>query len=128
MEKKTNNMKQLLLSKWKIIYQKISEVTPACLLLMVQGDITAITMAHWIKALTTALITSLSMVALSFIKSNKDFYDNKYLLAALTSFVTMVVDYQVHPSHYKGNYTEAIMTGLAAGIFCLIMSKFWKKN
>jgi hypothetical protein len=40
----------------------------------------------------------------------------------------MLVDSQIHPSHYKGNYTEALLTGLAAGALSIIMSKFWDKN
>jgi hypothetical protein len=114
--------------KFKILYQKISEVTPSCLLMMVQGDLSAITLTHWIKAFSTGTLTAIGMILLSFIKSNKEFYENKYLLAGLTSIVTMIVDYKIHPSHYSGNYTEALMTGLAAGIICFIMTKFWKKD
>lgn len=121
-------MKAILIEKWDILYKKISEVTPACLLMMVQGDLTAITLTHWVKAFSTGSLTAIGMIVLSFIKSNKDFYENKYLLAALTSLVTMVVDYQIHPSHYTGAYTEALMTGLAAGTISIIMTKFWNKN
>ena len=121
-------MSTLFKTKFKIFYQKITEVTPSCLLLMVQGDLAALTLTHWIKALSTGGLTGLGMVLLSFIKSNKQFYENEYLLASLTSLVTMVVDYQMHPSHYTGNYTEAIMTGLASGSLSIVMSKFWNKN
>jgi hypothetical protein len=121
-------MKKVLISKFSILYQKISEVTPACLLMMVQGDLTAITLTHWIKAFSTGTLTAIGMIILSFIKGNKEFYENKYLLAALTSIVTMVVDYQIHPSHYQGNYTEALMTGLAAGVISIVMTKFWNKK
>ena len=120
-------MKEMLKEKWEIFYQKVGEVTPACLLMMVQGNVAAITIGHFIKAFTTGGTTALAMIALSFISTNKDFYKNKYLLAGLTGFVTMVVDLMVHPSHFGGESTEAIATGLAAGVLCLIMSKFWKK-
>ena len=120
-------MKKVLLSKFGIFYKKISEVIPACLLLMTKGDISAITLKHWEKAFSTGILTAFCMVVLSFIKNNQDFYKNKYLLSTLTAFVTMIVDFQMHPSHYQGNYTEALMTGFAAGAFCFIMSKFWDK-
>jgi hypothetical protein len=95
--------------------------------MMVQGNLAAITVGHFVKAFTTGGATAIAMIVLSFFSPNKDFYKNKYLLAGLTGFVTMVVDLMVHPSHFGGEHTEAIVTGIAAGALALIMGKFWKK-
>lgn len=119
-------MKEVIKEKWEIFYQKVGEVLPACLLMMVQGNVLAITGTHFVKALTTSSTTAFAMIVLSFIPSNKEYYRDKYLIAGVTAFVTMCVDFFVHPSHFGGLTGEAISTGLAAGVLCLIMSKFWK--
>lgn len=121
-------MNKVVLDKFTMFYKKATEVTPACLLLMTKGDLSAITLTHWIKALSTGSLTALCMVILSFVKSNDKFYKNEYLLATLTSFITMIVDYNTHPSHYQGNFTEAIVTGIAAGVISIVMFKFWKND
>jgi hypothetical protein len=33
-----------------------------------------------------------------------------------------------HPTHFGGPSTEAIVTGIGAGLLCLVMSKIWSKH
>lgn len=117
---------KILKEKWEIFYNKLGEVTPACLLMMVQGDITAITSTHFIKAFTTGTFTALAIIVLS-LMPNKEYFKDNYMLAGLTAFITMVIDFMVHPSHFGNATMEAVLTGLAAGVLCLIMSKFKNK-
>jgi hypothetical protein len=53
--------------------------------------------------------------------------DNKYTIAGLTGFATAVADYLIHPTHFGGEFTEALVTGLAAGLLCLALSNFKKE-
>jgi hypothetical protein len=117
----------MIKAKLSIFSKRLSEVTPACLLMMVQGNVSAITIPHWITAFKTGILTGAVMVAFSFIP-NKQLEENKYATAAATGFVTMVIDGIVHPSHFLGLHGEAIVTGLAAAVLTLLMSNVWGKK
>ena len=109
--------------KFNIFTGRVVQATPACLMAMVQGNVTAITSGHWIKALETGASTGLLVIAASLAFKEKEIYENKYVISALTSIATMIADYAMHPSHFGGPSTEAIVTGLAAGVLCFIMAK-----
>jgi hypothetical protein len=120
-------MKTILISRGNILMRRISEATPACLMVMVQGNIAAITPEHWIKAFQTGILAGIGAVILSFAPIN-EWRDNKYTIAGTTGFVTAIADYLTHPTHFGGPTTEALVTGMAAGLLCIVFSGIGKKE
>jgi hypothetical protein len=112
--------------KFDIFIRRLSEATPSCLMLMVQGNVLALTIPHWIKALQVGGLTGLLAVIVSF-SERKELQDNKFVIAGLTGFLTTVADFLLHPSHFGGQSTEAIVTGIGAGLLCLALSNIGKK-
>jgi len=109
-------------TKLALFGQAIAKVTPACLMLMVQGNVSAIALMHWMTALKTAGLVGLILVVLSFSIKTKAIRDNAYSMAGLVALVTVLVDYNMHPSHFVGDTTEALMTGVATGLLWLVVS------
>jgi len=100
----------------------MAKVTPACLMLMVQGNVLALALMHWMTALKTAGVVGVLLVALSFSAKTKAISDNKYSMSGMVALVTTLVDFNMHPSNYSGETTEALMTGIAAGLLWLLVS------
>ena len=106
--------------------KRLSESTTSCMVMMTQGNLLAITMYHWQKALQVGVIASIATVALV-IYGNKSLSDNKFAMAGAIGFFTAVADMMTHPTHFGGPSTEAIVTGIGAGLLCLTMFKVWSK-
>ena len=109
-------------SKVSLFNSAVLRVAPACLMLMVQGNALALALPHWITALKTGGIVGAILVALSLSSKTASIRDNKYSMAGLVALVTTVVDFNIHTSHYSGITTEAILTGMAAGLLWLLVS------
>jgi hypothetical protein len=120
-------MNEIFKAKLEIFVRRVSEATPSCLMMMVQGNVLALTFTHWLKALQTGAITGLLAVIVSF-SGRKELQDNKFVIAGLTGFLTAIADYATHPSHFGGETTEALATGVAAGLLCLALSGIGKKS
>jgi hypothetical protein len=119
-------IKDIIKEKAAIFGKRITEISPACLMMMVQGDVKAITITHWITALKTGALAAIAIVILSFI--DKSLQKNKFAVAGMTGFMTVIADRLSHPSHFWGVNGEAIATGIAAGLLCLAMSGVWGKK
>ena len=109
--------------KLTIFLRRASEAVPACLFAMVQGNLALITWVHWATALRTGAAAGCVMVGLSFVEP-KTWLHNKYTTGALTGMATALSDYVVHPAGFTG---EAIATGFAAALLCILYS-FVVKN
>ncbi len=110
-----------------ILLKRLSESTTSCLVMMTQGNLLAITLGHWSKALQVGFIASVATLAVV-IYGNKDWSDNKFAMAGIIGFFTAVADLFTHPTHFGGASTEAICTGIGAGLLCLAMSNVWSKK
>ncbi len=106
-----------------IFFRRLSEATPACLLVMVRGDLSGLTLAHWETALRTGAITGAVLVLVSFMES-KSWLHNRYVTGALTGIATAASDFIVHPAAISA---EAIITGASAAVLCVLYS-FVVKN
>jgi len=111
--------------KFKVLWKRIIEATSSCLIMMTQGNLLAITIGHWITALKTGFLTGIMAVAVA-VFGNKKMQDNKFVVAGVTGFLTAIADLFVHPSHYSGVHTEAVITGIGAGLLCLALSNIGK--
>ena len=110
----------------EIFAKRLLESTTSCLVMMTQGNVLAITLGHWGKALQVGIIASLATVFL--LKIHKeDLTNNKFVMAGLIGIFTAIADLITHPSHYDGVTTEAMMTGVGAGLLCICMSHLRSK-
>ena len=113
--------------KFEIFARRLSEATPSCLMMMVQGNVFALTLTHWLKALQVGALTGAMAVVVS-LSGRKELQENKFVIAGLTGFLTAVSDFLLHPSHFGGPSVEAITTGIGAGLLCLALSKIGTKG
>ena len=111
--------------KLKLFWKRLTESTTSCLVTMVQGNALAITLGHWTTALKTGFVSSALYVFIS-IFMKQDLQENKYAVAGTIGFLTAVADMLIHPSHFGGASTEAIVTGVGAGLLCLVLTKVAK--
>jgi integral membrane sensor domain MASE1 len=100
---------------------KAVEAGGVCLLLMVQGHLGAITMTHLAVASKTGVLAIIPVLFLSFTSHARHFL-NRWTTAAFLGICTFLADAIVHESHYPGEYTEALLTGLGAAIFSIVVS------
>ena len=115
----------MLVQKIKIFLTPFCEATPACLLVMVQGNIWLATLGHLQKAAETGLITGVGVLTLSFFTYR--WFGNKYVVAGITGGMCFIADLLIHPTHFGSYTTEAVVTGAIAAIFSLAVNFVGKK-
>lgn len=99
--------------------ENIGESACACLVTMVQGNVLALTTAHWLVAAETGLlagtVASIAVFAARF---------GKQALVSLTLGVaTMLIDFLVHGSLNVAGVLESVMTGAAAAALSFIVGR-----
>ena len=100
------------MQKRKELVQKLTACWVSCITFMVQGNLSLITTTHTLIAFR-ASVGALILYVLStrlFKKMNP--IQESSLLAVVMSFT----DVLTHPTHFGHWYTEAISTGIAAGL------------
>jgi hypothetical protein len=100
---------------------KAVEAGAVCLLLMVQGNLTAITLAHLAIATKTGLLSVVPALGVTFTKQVRHFL-NRWTASVFLGVCTFLADAVMHESHYSGEYTEAALTGAGAFLFSLAVS------
>jgi len=97
--------------------ENIWEATTACLLTMVQGNVLAITLGHWLVASQTGLAAgTLTATLFLVLKTQK-----RWIISLGLGLVTCLVDYLVHPGMFGSIVTEAIVTGIGATVLSNIV-------
>jgi hypothetical protein len=97
----------------------ISEVTVACLVTMVQGNVLAIGVGHLMLAFQTGLTAgTAATIAVLLAKPHK-----RGFIALILGVMTTVADYLLHPGMFGSVFTEAIVTGVGAAILSYAVSK-----
>jgi hypothetical protein len=90
--------------------ENITEATSACLVTMVQGNLLALTLSHWLVAsqtgITAGVVTSAAILASRI--------QRPWLISLMLGLVTAGVDYWVHPGGFGPFFLEAIVTGAGA--------------
>jgi integral membrane sensor domain MASE1 len=100
---------------------KAVEAGAVCLVLMVQGDLTAITLAHLVIATKTGLLAVVPAIGVTFTKYVRHLL-NRWTASAFLAVCTFAADAAIHASHYPGEYTEAALTCIGAFFFSLVVS------
>jgi hypothetical protein len=115
----------MLSQKMKTFLTPFCEATPACLLVMVQGNIWLATIGHLQKAVETGLITGIGVLTLSLFTHR--WFGNKYVVAGITGGMCFIADLLVHPTHFGSFTTEAAVTAAITMIISLVMNFVGKK-
>ncbi|MBU3554713.1 hypothetical protein [Polynucleobacter sp. UB-Piko-W3] len=115
----------MLRQKIKIFLTPFCEATPACLLVMVQGNIWLATLGHLHKAVETGFITGVGVLILSLFTYR--WFGNKYVVAGITGGMCFIADLLIHPTHFGSYTTEAMMTGVVTAIISLAVNFIGKK-
>lgn len=110
--------------KLRLLAEKFSEAWTACLLCMVQGDLTTLTLNHAYTASKTGLIAGIAIVLASYWKR----VNNELGIIWLTGIITMLVDKLIHSSHFGGEWTEAICTGIGAALLAWMLNRYKQRK
>ena len=100
---------------------KAAEVAGVCLLLMVQGQLAAITGAHLAIASKTGALAILPALVVTFTRY-VSYLVNRWTSSLFIGACGFVADAVVHGSHYPGAYTEAALTGIATTAVSIAVS------
>ena len=103
--------------------ENMSEATVACLITMVQGNVLALGLSHWLIASQTGIVAG-SITALAILFSG---IRRRWIVAALLGLVTAVVDFFVHPGMFGHIAAEAAVTGIGAALLSLLLGGLWDK-
>jgi hypothetical protein len=113
------------IQKIKIFLTPFCEATPACLLVMVQGNIWLATLDHLQKALETGFVTGAGVLILSLFTHR--WFHNKYAVAGITGGMCFIADLLIHPTHFGSYTTEAIVTGMLTAVISLAVNYVGKR-
>mgnify|MGYP001819291688 FL=1 len=110
-------------SKIAPIAENVAEATTACLITMVQGNILAFTVSHWIIASQTGVIAGV-LASIALVLANTD---NRLVIAGILGLATAVVDYLVHPGGFGPVFMEALVTGIGAAALSYIAGTAYRQ-
>ena len=102
----------------RIFSEKFGQAWTACLVCMVQGDLSVLSLHHAITASKTGGLTGIAMVVAALLP-----WDSKWIGVFLTGVFAMLADMVTHPSHFGGHWTEALLTGFGAMVLCIIYER-----
>ena len=98
-------------------YKNWIQAFSICYPMMVQGDLSALTFTHFWKANVTGLIAA-TIATLSKKHWYQEFKKFKYAPAIILGVCTFIADLLVHPTHFYAWWSEALATGIGAGVLC----------
>ena len=100
---------------------KAVEAGAVCMVLMVQGHLMDIGLAHFALATKTGLLAVFPALGITFTRYARHLA-NRWAASLFFGLCTFLADSLVHESHYPGAYTEAALTGIGACLFSLALS------
>ena len=115
-----------MLAKLKGIEAKWIAAFISCLLMMVQGDVTAIDVPHWIKAAKTATSASVIFLTFAFLPKLAEFVETRIGNALTFGGGVFVSDLWVHPTHFAFPTAEALTTAVMATLLAYIAHQYVK--
>lgn len=95
----------------------IAESSTACLVMMVQGNMLAITLGHLAIASETGVIAGAVASALVLAARTR----TRWIVSVVLGVVTAIADFFVHPGQFGPVFAEALATGLGAGLLSFLV-------
>jgi hypothetical protein len=108
-----------MIERLKVLVEKFSESWAACMCMMVQADLSALTLNHALTASKVGILTGVAMLVASFLPWN-----NKWLGIFLTGLFTALADSIIHMAMFP---YEAIATGVGAMVLAILFEKIFKR-
>ena len=108
------------MEKIKSMLEKFSEAWIACVLMMVQGDLTVFNIMHFQKATQVGVITAIAMLAASFLP-----WQNRWVQLWLLGAFTTIADWYTHMPMFP---YESFATGFGAMLLAVIFQKIFHKE
>jgi hypothetical protein len=90
--------------------ENIGEATAACLITMVQGNVFAVTLTHWLIAAETGLFAGAIASGVILVWQTT----RPWMIALVLGVATAAVDVFVHPPEFGNAWLEPVITGLGA--------------
>lgn len=106
------------LQRARPVFENITESAAACLLTMVQGNILALGVGHWVIASQTGVAAGVLATVALWASGGR----GRWVVAGGLAVATGIVDYLVHPGGFGPIVAEAIVTGAGAGALSLAVS------
>jgi hypothetical protein len=104
--------------------ENICESGIACLLTMVQGNVLALGVSHWIVASQTGLLAG-AIVGTTVLAAN---LRRPWVVSLVLGVVTTIVDSVVHPATFgAASLGEAVVTGVGAFVLSLVASSLLRR-
>jgi 4-amino-4-deoxy-L-arabinose transferase-like glycosyltransferase len=103
------------------LFENVSESATACLITMVQGNVLALGVGHWIIASQTGLAAGFFATIALYASKGR----GRWVVAGVLAVCTAGFDFLMHDSGFGSAVTEAIVTGVGAGLLSLAVST-WK--
>jgi hypothetical protein len=100
---------------------KAVEAGAVCMVLMVQGNIMGLTLGHLLIASKTGLLAMSPVLAVTITRYGR-LLANRWISSSVLGICAFIADAIIHESHYPGEYTEAVLTGIGAFAFSLLIS------
>ena len=114
------------MTKLKGIESKWLAAFISCLLMMVQGDITAVDFGHWIKAAKTATSASVIFVSLVYLPRVKNWAESRAGSSVCFGGGVFISDLWVHPTHFMFPTAEALTTAVCSAVLAYVAHQYVK--
>lgn len=103
------------------LVENVSESTVACLITMVQGNVLALGLSHWLIASQTGILAGGIAAAALFLSPIK----SRWVIAVILGVTTAVVDFFIHPGMFGPVFAEALVTGIGAALLSYFVGWIW---
>ena len=100
---------------------KAVEVAAVCMVLMVQGHLGEVTLGHLLIASKTGVLAVFPALGITLTRYARHLA-NRWTSSAFLGVCGFLADAVIHESHYPGDYTEAVLTGIGAFAFSIAVS------
>ena len=117
-----------MIQKLKGIEAKWLAAFISCLLMMTQGDITAVDTPHWIKAAKTATSASVIFCVFVFVPKLEALVESRAGSAVTFGGGVLVSDLWVHPTHFLFPTAEAITTAVLSAVLAYVAHDYITKG
>lgn len=107
----------------RIVRDRFAQAFSACMIAMLRGDVTVISVTHFLTAGRVGLITAMACVMATFIPRH-----TRTVGIWLTGVFTALADYVTHPSAMPGALTECLVTGAGALLLAVLWDRYQSRR